>query len=71
MEKPKNHTIVHSFVMVLTIVLMGIFINNLVFATKDFWKNTVIMKEKKTIIKLGDKNEWVYFSKKIKRGKAK
>lgn len=34
MEKPKNHTIVHSFVMVLTIVLMGIFINNLVFATK-------------------------------------
>ena len=40
MEKPKNHTIVHSFVMALMIVLMGIFINNLVFAAKNFYINT-------------------------------
>ena len=40
MEKPKNHTIVHSFVMALMIVLMGIFINNLVFAAKNYYINT-------------------------------
>ena len=40
MEKTKNHTIVHSFVMALMIVLMGIFINNLVFAAKNFYINT-------------------------------
>ena len=40
MEKPKNHTIAHSFVMALMIVLMGIFINNLVFAAKDYYFNT-------------------------------
>lgn len=40
MEKPKNHTIVHSFVMALMIVLMGIFINNFVFATKDYYLDT-------------------------------
>ena len=40
MEKPINHTIAHSFVMALMIVLMGIFINNLVFAVKDYNLNT-------------------------------
>ncbi len=40
MEKPKNHTIAHSFVMALMIVLLGIFINNLVFAAKDYYINT-------------------------------
>ena len=40
MEKPKNHTIAHSFVMALMIVLLGIFINNLVFAAKDYYLNT-------------------------------
>lgn len=40
MEKPKNHTIAHSFVMALMIVLLGIFINNLVFAVKDYNLNT-------------------------------
>ena len=40
MEKPKNHTIAHSFVMALMIVLLGIFINNLVFAVKDYKLNT-------------------------------
>lgn len=40
MEKPKNHTIVHSLVMALMIVLMGIFINNLVFAAKNYYINT-------------------------------
>lgn len=40
MEKPKNHTIAHSFVMALMIVLMGIFINGLVSAAKDYYINT-------------------------------
>ncbi|MDE7263635.1 MAG: DUF3592 domain-containing protein [Anaeroplasmataceae bacterium] len=39
-EKPKNHTIIHMFVMVLSIVMMGIFINNLVFAAKNYYINT-------------------------------
>ncbi len=38
--KPKNHTIAHIFVMALMIVLMGIFINGLDCASKDYYINT-------------------------------
>lgn len=53
MEKPKNHTIAHSFVMALMIVLLGIFINNLVFAAKDYYLNTHAnyVKEYATIVR--------------------
>lgn len=40
MKKPKNHTIAHIFVMAIMIVLMGIFINNLVFAAKEYYLDT-------------------------------
>lgn len=53
MDKPKNHTIVHSLIIALMIVLIGIFTNNLVFAAKRYYKNTHAnyIKEYATIVR--------------------
>ena len=39
-EKPKNHSIIHILVMILTIVLGAIFIRNTVFAAQNYYINT-------------------------------
>jgi len=52
-KKPKNHTIAHTFVMILMIVLSAIFIRNTVFAAQNYYLDTHAnyVKEYATIVR--------------------